>query len=87
MNKTEADLINSKKNPKDGTHEVMINQIGVYLQSIGKDDRPFNTNIVSLKKLRVRADYKNEQIDIVIGSKSIQLCGTIIADLKSKVKI
>lgn len=83
MGKTELELSQEIRKSPENSHEYLINQIVKYINSKQKQFRIFNTSMQELKKLRVKADYKDEQIDREISEKSIQLCDNIQRDLKS----
>lgn len=82
MNKTENELEIITKNTKQGSHEVLINQIAIYLKSKNQNSRSFNTDIVSLKKLRHKADYHNIDIGSEISTNAINLSKSSLAILK-----
>lgn len=82
MNKTESELEIITKNSKQGSHEVLINQIAIYLKNKKQDSRNFNNEIVSLKKLRLKADYHNIDIGSEISANSIKLSKSTLAILK-----
>lgn len=76
-----------KEKKREGSHEVLINQIGSYIKnSTNKnkidDFRVFNNNLVALKKLRVKADYKDINFDSVDSSNAISLSNSVIPLLK-----
>lgn len=81
LGKTENDLANAKIF-NEGSHEVMINQIGLHIKSKAENFRDFNNNIGQLKKLRKKADYKNEQIDSSFSKSSIDLSKATLSILK-----
>ena len=85
LGKTEIDIVNEVRNSTNGTHEVMINSIIMYLKLSNKDWKTFNTNINQLKRLRVSADYENIEIDSTKGSQSISLTDLIIKHLNSNI--
>lgn len=66
-----ANIIRSQ--PKEGSHEVLINQVKTYLKSKKLDDRKFNNEIIQLKKLRTKSDYDNIQIGLTVSTSSITL--------------
>ena len=75
MEKDENELRSlSNKSSDKGSHEVLINEIVRWLATKGANSRDFNNKIGMLKKLRIKADYENTQIDIQISSDSIKLC-------------
>src|SRR5690606_28722094 len=57
MGKSLQELGVLTRNSRDGSHEVLINQIKMFLKSLSLDDRSFNNSITQLKKLRIKADY------------------------------
>lgn len=73
MGKTEAELRNLANSPKEGSHEVLINQIRNFINSKSIDVRAYNRDILQLKRLRVRADYEDVLIDFSKSSESISL--------------
>ncbi len=82
LNKTEAELITLKNN-KDRSHEVLINQIKIYLDSKSlANGRAFNNSIVSLKRLRTDSDYKDIEITRGPSDNSIALSKDILKILK-----
>lgn len=82
MNKTDNDLALLTKNTKEGSHEVLINQIVRYLGTLNQDARSFNTEIVSLKKLRHKSDYDNVEIGSEISANAIKLSKSSLIVLK-----
>jgi hypothetical protein len=82
MNKTENELTLLTKKTTEGSHEVLINQITKYLKSKNQDTRAFNTEIVSLKKLRHKSDYDNIEIGSEISAKAIKLSKSSLVVLK-----
>ncbi|NDP28285.1 MAG: hypothetical protein GZ087_12790 [Flavobacterium sp.] len=82
MNKTDNDLALLTKNTTEGSHEVLINQITKYLKSKNQDTRSFNTEIVSLKKLRHKSDYDNIEIGSEISANAIKLSKSSLVVLK-----
>ena len=74
MGKTEDELRTANLNTNEGSHEVLINKIIVYLKnSTSLNHREFHSKIGQLKKLRKKADYDNIQIDISLSNESINL--------------
>jgi len=73
MCKTEDDMVMLNRKSKEGSHEVLINQLRIHLNSCSLNARDFNNTIGQLKKLRVEADYKDIEIDIAKSEKSIAL--------------
>jgi hypothetical protein len=82
MNKTENDLATLTRNSPEGSHEVLINQIIKHLKSKNQDTRSFNTEIVSLKKLRHKSDYDNVEVGPEISSDAIKLSKSSLVFLK-----
>ncbi len=82
MNKTENDLTVLTRNTKEGSHEVLINQIIKHLKTKNQDTRSFNTEIVSLKKLRHKSDYDNVEIGSEISGNAIKLSKSSLIVLK-----
>ena len=82
MNKTEDDLAILTRNTTEGSHEVLINQIVKHLVTKNQDARSFNTEIVSLKKLRHKSDYDNVEIGSEISSSAIKLSKSSLVVLK-----
>jgi uncharacterized protein (UPF0332 family) len=83
MGKDENELRSlSNKSSDKGSHEVLINEIVMWLATKGANSRDFNNKIGILKKLRRKADYENTQIDIQISSDSIKLCKETIGILR-----
>lgn len=82
MKKSEEEL-EQTHSPRMGSHEFLINQIADYIKKSGKKgcelySRDFSKNIVSLKKLRVSADYEDSLFDRVSSSKSLLLSTGVI---------
>ena len=76
-----------KEKKREGSHEVLINQIGSYIKNSSNknkidDFRVFNNNLVALKKLRVKADYKDVNFDSIDSSNAISLSDSVIPLLK-----
>ena len=72
---------------REGSHEVLINQIGSYIKNSTnknkiEDFRVFNSNLVALKRLRVKADYKDIVFDSTDSSNAISLSNSVIPLLK-----
>lgn len=82
MNKTENDLTLLTRSTTEGSHEVLINQIVKFLKTKNQDTRSFNTEIVSLKKLRHKSDYDNIEIGSEISSNAIKLSKSSLVVLK-----
>jgi uncharacterized protein (UPF0332 family) len=73
MGKTNNDLKALNTNSKDGSHEILINQIKAFVKSKSQDDRVFYRDILILKRLRVNSDYDDILIDYSISGESIRL--------------
>ncbi len=75
MSKSESDLASLTRNETRGSHEVLINQVGLYLKEKIEisDYRTFNSSILQLKKLRTTADYDDKGFDIEKSQNSISL--------------
>ena len=82
MNKTDNDLALLTKNTKEGSHEILINQIIKHLNTKNQDSRSFRTEIVSLKKLRHKSDYDNVEIGSEISANAIKLSKSSLVVLK-----
>jgi len=85
MGKSLQELGVLTRNSRDGSHEVLINQIKMFLKSLSLDDRSFNNSITQLKKLRIKADYDDVSIDSSISSNSISLSKSTQTILKKVV--
>lgn len=86
MRKTESELASQKGNSyRIGSHNFLINEIYSHLKLNCEhcDYRTFYTSILSLKKLRVKADYEDSLFDYNDSKKSRLLCHTILSILKS----
>jgi uncharacterized protein (UPF0332 family) len=73
MGKSEGDLRVLNNNSKEGSHEVLINQIKNFVKNKSQNDRDFNRDILQLKRLRVKADYDDALIDSTNSNESISL--------------
>ena len=71
MGKTDDDLKVLNNSSREGSHEVLINQIKSFVESKPHNDRGFY--ILQLKRLRVKADYGDISIDYTKSDKSISL--------------
>ena len=83
MGKTETELDLQIRYANLGSHDFLINQISIYIKSSKKKDcednfRNFNKNILSLKKLRHEADYKDSLFDRTKSSNSLLLSTDVI---------
>lgn len=86
MRRTEQELSSQKgNNYRIGSHNFLINEIYNHFKLNCKncDYRTFYTSIISLKKLRVKADYENSLFDYDDSRKSKILCNTILSILKT----
>jgi len=78
MGKTEDELTS-----RNDSHAFLINEVGNYIKRSGKHDgNKFNNKIVQLKRLRVKADYKDMLFDYTDSSNSLSLSNDIIPILK-----
>lgn len=83
MHKTQEELKSLCKANNIGVHEVLINEIGKWIKiSSNSDSRTFNTSIVSLKRLRVNADYEDSNFNYTQSNNSLSLAEDIIPILK-----
>ena len=83
IGKTETEIKEEARITKGGSHVYMIDTVFTYLVKINnKDYNTFNTNIVSLKKLRGKSDYEDFMINFDEGRKSIALAESINKILK-----
>lgn len=87
MKKTDEELYQNTSNSKEGSHEVLIRIIGNYIKNSNKrnsteDFRNYNTKILELKRLRIKADYKDTVFNSEDSSKSLSLSNDIIPILK-----
>lgn len=80
---SESSLVATATIERQGSHEVMINKMAETLRLKGKDWKEFNTSINQLKKLRIKADYENEQILISESQKAALLSTDILKILRS----
>lgn len=76
VGKSESEISVELNATNEGSHEYTINQVIKHLKANNKDWRSVNTDILQLKKLRVKADYKDIEIDFDDGKKSIDLAFT-----------
>lgn len=81
--KTEGDIRPVVNGIRPALHDGLINYMKNYLsnssnRSAHADCRKFVSKITDLKKLRVKADYKNEFITLGDGQKSFELAKEII---------
>lgn len=84
MNRTEQELESlGRSNPRQGSHEVLINEIGRLIKNSGsknyiEDSRVYNNSLLQLKKLRTKADYEDTLFDYTNSTQSIRLSNEII---------
>jgi len=66
-----------------GTHEFLINQIGLHIKNSRNtnDFRQFN-KIWQLKRLRVDADYSDNDFDVTMSNNSLTLSRMIVPILQ-----
>lgn len=83
IGKTEDDLLGLISMSREGSHNVLINQIGGYIKEKNKDERKFSNSSSTLKRLRVRSDYKNLDIDSKNSYKAVSLSKELRAILNS----
>ncbi len=77
MNKTETELYTLTRASTENSHGILINQIVNHIKGKSMDARNFNTEILSLKKLRTIADYNDETIDFSHSTKSLALSKSV----------
>ena len=82
MERSENDLRNLNNISSQGSHEVLINQIKIFIQSKSQNGRVFNRDILQLKRLRVIADYEEILIDFKKSNESILLSKSALNILK-----
>jgi hypothetical protein len=87
MGKTQNELDAMCSTSKQGSHEVLINEIGKHIEASGKKDcanhrRDFKNKILQLKKLRVQADYDDANFDSLLSKNAIYLSSEILPILK-----
>ncbi|MFW5701149.1 MAG: hypothetical protein ACOCWM_05605 [Cyclobacteriaceae bacterium] len=82
LGKSEAELM-ATKTMNEGSHEILINQMALLLIDKKKDYRTFNNSIGVLKKLRVKADYKDIEINYSLSSQSIEISRKVLGLIKS----
>lgn len=82
LNYSEIDL---KPDEKLGSHEKLINILTEYMKEKGMDWSYFNQNIVELKKLRVKSDYRNSEIISKEGNNSIILADRVTKTLSTNI--
>ena len=87
MKKTQRELDILCSSTNRGSHEVLYNEIRNHIKNSNRTDcynhmRNYYNKIVQLKKLRVKADYDDENFDISASNNSILLSDNIIAILK-----
>ena len=82
MGKSDNDLRNLNNSSSQGSHEVLINQIKIFIQSKSQNGRVFKRDILQLKRLRVNADYDEILIDSKKSNYSLILSKSSINILK-----
>ena len=82
MGKLDNDLRNLNNSSSQGSHEVLINQIKIFIQSKSQNGRVFNRDILQLKRLRVNADYDEILIDSKKSNDSLILSKSSLNILK-----
>lgn len=82
LNYSESDL---RPDENFGGHEKLINMVAEHMKAEGMDWSVFNDNIVALKKLRVKSDYRNVEIIETEGNKSIILADRVNKVLRSNI--
>ena len=82
MGKSDNDLRNLNNSSSQGSHEVLINQIKIFIQSKSQNGRVFNRDILQLKRLRVNADYDEILIDSKKNNESLILSKSSLNILK-----
>jgi len=82
MGKSDNDLRNLNNSSSQGSHEVLINQIKIFIQSKSQNGRVFNKDILQLKRLRVNADYDEILIDSKKSNDSLILSKSSLNILK-----
>ena len=82
MGKSDNDLRNLNNSSCQGSHEVLINQIKIFIQSKSQNGRVFNRDILQLKRLRVNADYDEILIDSKKSNESLILSKSSLNILK-----
>jgi uncharacterized protein (UPF0332 family) len=82
MGKSDNALRNLNNSSSQGSHEVLINQIKIFIQSKSQNGRVFNRDILQLKRLRVNADYDEILIDSKKSNDSLILSKSSLNILK-----
>jgi len=82
MGKSDNDLRNLNNSSSQGSHEVLINQIKIFIQSKSQNGRVFNRDILQLKRLRINADYDEILIDSKKSNDSLILSKSSLNILK-----
>jgi hypothetical protein len=85
MGKSDNALRNLNNSSSQGSHEVLINQIKIFIQSKSQNGRVFNRDILQLKRLRVNADYDEILIDSKKSNDSLILSKSSLNILKKNV--
>ena len=86
LHKTESDI--STSTLSGGSHSILINEIYLQIRNSGRpnaldNSRLFNTQIGELKRLRIIADYKDEDFSFDKCCRSIELSDSIVPILKA----
>jgi len=82
MEKTENDLDILRRSLDRGMHEVLLSEVVSYIKNRSLKDFRINTEIAELKRIRVKADYKDADVVDADSQKAIRLSQTIIPLLK-----
>lgn len=82
MEKTEDDLDILRRSLDRGMHEVLLSEVVSYIKNRSLKDFRINTEIAELKRIRVKADYKDADVVDADSQKAIRLSQTIIPLLK-----
>jgi hypothetical protein len=82
MKKSEHELSRLISEGREGSHEVLINQMRILVAQRLKMEREFYSQILQLKKLRVASDYGLESIDTKKSKTSIELSRSVTRILK-----
>jgi hypothetical protein len=78
------DIQKLPKEPKDGSHEQFINWFKKWLweNNYAREDRQMFDNIIELKKLRVKADYRLDSIEYQDCTKSQSYLDAVLKTLE-----
>lgn len=87
LGRTDNDLVNTNIYGHRGTHEIMTNEVEKYIKNSNRKDasvcfKELMTKMGQLKKLRVIADYRDENIDSKKSDNAIKLSNEILPILK-----